>query len=109
ARGCVSQIVVVASHRRSGTHLVLDLLRRNVRDAQHRFMPLERIEPTHEKHVPIVEFDRRLRSQRGVVLVKAHALPGTAVWRAPEGDAYAAALLSQAPTIYVPRARRQRP
>jgi len=103
ARGCVSRIVVVASHRRSGTHLVLDLLRRNVRDAQHRFMTLERIEPTHEKHVPIVEFDRRLSSQRGVVLVKAHALPGTGVWRAPEADAYAAELLAEAPTIYVHR------
>jgi len=99
----VSRIVVVASHRRSGTHLVLDSLRRNVRDVQHRFMTLERIEPTHERHLPIAEFDRRLRSQRGIVLVKAHALPGAGVWRTPEAEAYASEILAEAPTIYVHR------
>ena len=99
----MNRIVVVASHRRSGTHLMLDSLRSNVRDVHGRFMTLERIEPSHEKHLPIAEFDRRLRSQRGVVLVKTHALPSAGAWQAPGADEYASELLATAPTIYVHR------
>jgi hypothetical protein len=99
----VNRVVVVASHRRSGTHLMLDSLRSNVRDVQRRFMTLERIEPSHEKHMPVAEFDRLLRSQSGVVLVKTHALPGAGAWQAPEAAAYASELLAEAPTIYVHR------
>ena len=101
--GHVNRLVVVASHRRSGTHLMLDSLRSNVRDVEHRFMTLERIEPSHEKHMPVAEFDRRLRSQRGVVLVKTHALPGAGAWQAREAADYASELLATAPTIYVHR------
>jgi hypothetical protein len=99
----VNRIVVVASHRRSGTHLMLDSLRSNVRDVQRRFMTLERIEPSHVKHVPIDEFDRRLRSHQGVVLVKTHALPGAGAWQDRAADEYASELLAAAPTIYVHR------
>src|SRR5207244_5188413 len=99
----VNRIVVVASHRRSGTHLMLDSLRSNVRDVHGRFMTLERIEPSHEKHLPIAEFDRRLRSQRGIVLVKTHPLPSAGAWQAPGADEYASELLATAPTIYVHR------
>jgi hypothetical protein len=99
----VNRVIVVASHRRSGTHLMLDSLRSNARDVQRRFMTLERIEPSHERHVPVAEFDRQLRSQRGVVLVKTHALPGAGAWRAREAADYASELLATAPTIYVHR------
>lgn len=99
----MTRIVVVASHRRSGTHLMLDSLRSNVRDVQRRFMTLERIEPSHERHVPVVEFDRQLRAQRGVVLVKTHALPAAGAWQAREAADYASELLAAAPTIYVHR------
>jgi hypothetical protein len=101
--GRVNRVVVIASHRRSGTHLMLDSLRSNVRDVGRRFMTLERIEPSHEKHMPVAEFDRRLRSQRGVVLVKTHALPGAGAWQAQEAADYASELLATAPTIYVHR------
>jgi sulfotransferase family protein len=99
----VNRVVVVASHRRSGTHLMLDSLRSNVPDVERRFMTLERIEPSHEKHMPVAKFDRRLRSQRGVVLVKTHALPGAGAWQAREAADYASELLATAPTIYVHR------
>jgi Sulfotransferase domain len=99
----LKRVVVVASHRRSGTHLMLDSLRSNVRDVERRFMTLERIEPSHEKHMPVAEFDRRLRSQRGVVLVKTHALPDATAWQDREAADYASELLATAPTIYVHR------
>jgi hypothetical protein len=99
----VKQVIIVASHRRSGTHLMLDSLRGNVRDVHRRFMTLERIEPSHQNHLPVAEFDRRLRAHRGVVLVKTHALPGAAGWQAREAGGYAEELLAAWPTIYVHR------
>jgi hypothetical protein len=99
----VNRVIVVASHRRSGTHFMLDLLRGNVRGVHQRFMTLERIEPTHPKHLPPDEFDRRLRSTDSLVLVKTHALPTASGWQSPEAGEYAAQLLASAPTIYVHR------
>jgi hypothetical protein len=99
----VNRVVVVASHRRSGTHLMLDSLRSNVRDVQRRFMTLERIDPFHEKHLSVAEFDRQLRAQKGIVLVKTHALPDPDTWPDREAGAYAAELLGATPTIYVHR------
>jgi hypothetical protein len=99
----VNRVVVVASHRRSGTHLVLDSLRANAKDVNPAFMTLERIEPTHPRHLPVAEFDRRLRGRTGTVLVKTHALPWASAWQAPEAGEYAAQLLAESPTIYVHR------
>jgi hypothetical protein len=99
----VNRVIVIASHRRSGTHLMLDSLRSNVRDVQRRFMTLDRIDPFHEKHLPVAEFDRRLRAQKGIVLVKTHALPGADAWPDSEAGAYASELLGVTPTIYVHR------
>jgi hypothetical protein len=95
--------VIVASHRRSGTHLALDLLRANAPEVRPRFMTLERIEPAHPRHIPVVEFARRLRTRRGTVLVKTHALPGRVAWSTPEAAEFAADLLASSPAIYVHR------
>ena len=102
-RGLVSRPLIVASHRRSGTHLALDLLRSNAPDVRPRFMTLERIEPTHPRHIPVAEFARRLRTRRGTVLVKTHALPGRIDWSTPEAAEFAAELLASSPTVYVHR------
>ena len=99
----VNRVVIVASHRRSGTHLALDSLRVNALDLDPRFMTLERIEPRHPKHLPVGEFDRRLRSRSGTVLVKTHALPGRASWESGEAGAYAERLLEAWPSVYVHR------
>jgi Sulfotransferase domain len=99
----VKRVIVVASHRRSGTHLTLDSLRANAPDVNARFMNLDRIEPGHRKHIPIGEFDRRLRSRDGVVLVKTHSLPDVRAWLTPEAGEYAMALLAEAPVVYVHR------
>ena len=99
----MSGVVVVASHRRSGTHLVLDSLRANVPGVDPRFITLDRIEPSHPRHVSTVEFDRRLRSRRGIALVKTHALPEATAWRDPQARDYACRLLDSAPVIYVHR------
>jgi Sulfotransferase domain len=99
----LTALVVVASHRRSGTHLVLDSLRRNALGVNPRFMTLERLDPRHERHLTVAQFDRRLRHRGGTVLVKTHTLPNAAAWRDPAAGAYASELLAEAPTLYVHR------
>lgn len=99
----MTKVVVVASHRRSGTHLVLNSLRLNALGVNPQFMTLERIDPAHERHLTVAAFDRRLRRKAGTVLVKTHALPGAAAWHDPEAHDYASALLAEAPTVYVHR------
>ncbi len=99
----MTSVVVVASHRRSGTHLVLDSLRNNGVGVHPTFMTLERIDPAHERHLTVAQFDRRLRRHAGTVLVKTHALPGPAAWEDPVAEAYVRELLAGAPTVYVHR------
>ena len=99
----LTSVIVVASHRRSGTHLVLDSLRNNGLDVHPRFLTLERIDPAHERHLTIDQFDRRLRRNAGTVLVKTHALPGPAAWEDPVAEAYVRELLAGAPIVYVHR------
>jgi hypothetical protein len=99
----MSRAVIIASHRRSGTHLMLDSLRANARDVQQRTMTLDRIEPSHPKHLPLAEFDRRLRSKRHTVLVKTHGLPDQRAWQTSEAAAYATELVAAAPVILVHR------
>jgi hypothetical protein len=99
----VRRVIVVASHRRSGTHLLLDSLRANAPDVNPRFMNLDRIEPSHREHIPIPEFDRRLRARDGIVLVKTHTLPDARDWKTPETADYAMTLIAGAPTIYAHR------
>ena len=99
----MNRVIVVASHRRSGTHLTLDSLRTNARDIHPAFMTLERLEPSHPKHLSVQEFDRRLRSRSGTVLVKTHALPEAGGWQSREAGQFAAQLLAGSPTIYVHR------
>jgi hypothetical protein len=77
--------VVVASHRRSGTHLMIDLLRRNFDACRpafrfganpHRYLyfVLDRLRPTHPHHVGVEACQRVLRSTEKPAL-KTHDTP----------------------------------
>lgn len=82
---------------------MLDSLRNNCRDVDRAFLTLEHIEPGHPRHVPLEEFQRRLASATGTVLVKTHSLPDASGWQDARGQAYAAKLLADTPTVYVHR------
>ena len=99
----MSRVVVIASHRRAGTHLTIDSFRTNGTDVNRRFLNLDRIEPTHPTHIPIEDFDRTLHSGKGTVLVKTHALPGPEAWQDPAARDYAGQLLATSPIVYVHR------
>jgi hypothetical protein len=103
--------ILVASHRRSGTHLTLDLLRRNFPACRPRMLPLEnphfsylnldRFEPATT--LPCTEREAlRILSKSARPLLKTHAEPGFADG-APEHDAFVRALAAKSKTIYVHR------
>jgi len=104
--------LVVASHERSGTHLLIDTLRRNFRACRARPMPgrnphrwlyfsLDRLAPDHPRPATTREADAALaRATRP--LVKTHMLPGFDRLN-PGGLAWVKWALAGAHTLYVYR------
>ncbi|USO00070.1 MAG: sulfotransferase domain-containing protein [Phycisphaeraceae bacterium] len=101
--------IVVASHRRSGTHLTLDLLRRNFPACRPRMLPLEN--PHHayfnidrfeaDTTMPCTEAEAlRILSKAGRPSVKTHAEPAFADVPASHA-AFVRALFERSRAIYV--------
>lgn len=96
--------LVVASHMRSGTHLTIDLLRRNLPSVSARYLNLDRLMPDHGEPLGVAAFDRRLAGLEGVPLLKTHA-PAQPGWfaAADAGARRARSLLDAARVVYVVR------
>ena len=103
--------IIVASHRRSGTHLTLDLLRRNFPACRPRMLPLEnphhayfnidRFEPTTT--MPCTQPEAlRLLSKARRPSVKTHAEPGFADIP-PEHAPFVRSLVDRSKILYVHR------
>ncbi len=95
--------VVVATHRRSGTHWALDALRHNSPDINDSVMALEQIEASHVAHIPLGKFRRQLLNLDGKVLLNVHDLPAGDYWQGRNERQFARTLLRHSPTIYVHR------
>ena len=67
--------IVVASHRRSGTHLTIDSLRQNLGDVCKDYITLDRLEPGQRKHLAPDAFREALRRLDGIPILKTHAMP----------------------------------
>ena len=98
-----SKTIVVATHRRSGTHWTIDALRNNSPDVSETFLTLERVSSDHDSPMPAPEFRRRLKTLEGRVLVKVHDLPVATFWKRDEERAFALSVLGESPVIYVHR------
>ena len=98
-----SKTIVIATHRRSGTHWTIDALRNNSSDVSDTFMTLERVSSDHETPTPLPEFRRQLEILDGRVLVKVHDLPVATFWKLEEERAFARSVLRESPAIYVHR------
>ncbi len=98
-----SKTVVVATHRRSGTHWTIDALRNNSPDVSETFLTLERASSHHDSPLPLPEFRGRLQTLEGRVLVKVHDLPAATFWKRDEERAFALSVLRESPVIYVHR------
>lgn len=97
-----SKTIIVATHRRSGTHWTIDALRNNSADINPKFLTLEQTEPSHHQPIPLDEFQNTLESLDGRVLLKIHDLPSATYWQNMQEREFALAMI-QSPTIYVHR------
>ena len=101
--------VLVASHRRSGTHLTLDLIRRNFPACMPRMLPLEN---PHDSYLNLDRFEAghpvacgerealRILSKARRPLLKTHSEPGYDAVD-PARRPFLEGLLAKAKTIYV--------
>lgn len=65
-------LIVVGSHRRSGTHWVIDAIRHNFPDVEYQFHNLDRISPGHQDHIPLDRFVRMLSRSSKCSILKSH-------------------------------------
>lgn len=103
--------VLIASHRRSGTHLTLDLLRRNfpacrpamlpLENPHHSYLNIDRFETGHA--VPVTQREAlRLLGKAARPLVKTHSEPGLEAVPI-DAEPFISDLAGRARTLYVHR------
>ncbi len=98
-----SKTIVIATHRRSGTHWTIDALRNNSPDVNDIFLTLEQVSSDHDSPMRLSVFRMRLESLDGRVLIKAHDLPAATYWKRDEERAFALSLLRESQVIYTHR------
>ena len=98
-----SKTIVIATHRRSGTHWTIDALRNNSPDINPKFMTLEQTEPSHHQPILLAKFQSELESLSGCVILKVHDLPSAVYWQGKHEREFALAMIENSPTIYVHR------
>ena len=101
--------VVLATHRRSGTHLTLDLLRRQFPDCRARKKPFQALESLYlnldalgAPRLLALDRARRLLGRAARPIVKTHASPALEEFE-PGPQAFARAVLADADVIAVHR------
>ncbi len=65
-------LILVVSHRRSGTHWVIDSLRNNFPNVEYQFYTLDQISKSHQHYTPISEFTRKISKASGQLILKSH-------------------------------------
>lgn len=97
--------LVVASHMRSGTHLTIDLLRRNVPCVSARYLNLDLLMRDHGAPLSLGAFEREVDRLSGLPLLKTHAPARAEGWFPPgdERSRRALELLAGARIVYVVR------
>lgn len=98
-----SDHILVASHRRSGTHLTMDAIHNNFPGYTSSYVNLDRLASTHPDPLSVSDFNDRLsRSRR---LLKTHMYPDVEAFfpSRPTSAELAEKLLNEAQVIYVYR------
>jgi hypothetical protein len=68
--------ILVASHRRSGTHWTIDTIRHNFPEVNHEFLTLETLLPNHSNPVTVDEFMSHFQdSSNSKIIIKTHLAP----------------------------------
>ena len=66
------KFIIVASHRRSGTHWVIDSIFNNFKDVSHGYLNLNRLLPDHDHRLKTEVF-RKCSKKKKIVILKTHA------------------------------------
>lgn len=64
--------IVISSHRRSGTHWIIDLIRNNFFQVSKKFENLDRLLPSHGDHLFIADMENFINSSEKKVILKTH-------------------------------------
>ena len=99
----LSKTIVIATHRRSGTHWTIDALRNNSPDINNKFLTLEQIDPSHAFHIPLDDFQTELDTLEGHALIKTHDLPSATSFDSTPEREFTQELMQNSPVIYVHR------
>ncbi len=95
--------ILVASHRRSGTHLTIDTIRNNILGASNTYLTMETLLPTHKENLPKDAFEQR-RHTPGRPILKLHDFPTLETFPVEGGlRAYAAQLVQASRIVYAVR------
>ena len=95
--------IVVASHRRSGTHLAIDTIRSNILGASSTYLTLETLLPQHKEHVAQATFEERHRAP-GRPIIKTHDFPGMHLFQTDAAlKTYVDALMRDSRIVYAVR------
>jgi len=70
----MQKYVIVASHRRSGTHWLIDSIFNNIKGIDHGYLNLDRLLPSHPECLSIDHFWGRVNRGRGSIILKTHTL-----------------------------------
>jgi len=95
-------MILVISHRRSGTHWVIDALRNNFPEIGYRFFNLDQISPNHNNYISIKEFKRKISKLCQHVILKSHMSAQLTPFRSNERK-YIINLLENNKVIYIYR------
>lgn len=103
--------VIVASHRRAGTHLAIDTLTLNFPDLSKDYLNLDwllplRYTPDQNGHLSVEEFARKIEmieKDGHRVIIKTHSSPGLAEFRHHKIAHFVESLVSRATVVYVYR------
>ena len=98
-----SKTIVIATHRRSGTHWTIDALRNNSPDICADFLTLERVSTRHDTALPLSKFRQQLDALDRRVLIKVHDLPSAGYFHGEAERDFARELMSNSPIVYVHR------
>ncbi len=95
--------IVVASHRRSGTHLAIDTIRNNILGVNPAFLTLETILPRHTEPVTRADFEAK-RQAPGRAIIKTHGFSSMELFPVDDGlREYARGLLHNSHIVYALR------
>ncbi len=95
-------LILVISHRRSGTHWVIDSLRNNFPDVEYQFYNLDEISKNHQRYIPVSKFNRKISKASGHLILKSHMTAQLTPFRSGERE-FVKELLKNNKVIYVYR------